>query len=54
MHDYLFKEIFMLGKRGVTKGVTQVMLPNMVFGLWIVLGLSKRVKDPFASLYEIH
>jgi len=23
------------------------MLPNVVFGLWIVLGLSKWAKDPF-------
>ena len=29
------------------RGVSQVMLPNMVFGLWIVLGLSKWANDPF-------
>jgi len=31
------------------KVVSQVMLPNMVFGLWIVLGLSKWAKDPFGQ-----
>jgi hypothetical protein len=29
------------------RGVSQVTLPNVVFGLWIVLGLSKWAKDPF-------
>jgi len=27
--------------------VLQVSLPNVVFELWIVLGLSKWAKDPF-------
>jgi len=31
------------------RGVSQVMLPNMVFELWIVLGLSKWDKGPFGQ-----
>jgi len=31
------------------RGVSQVMLSNVVFGLWIILGLSKWAKGPFAG-----
>jgi len=29
--------------------VSQVILPNVVFGLWIVIGLSKWAKAPFGQ-----
>jgi len=49
MHDYLFKEIFMLGKRGVTTPSCHRAWPLWLFArpVWIIVTLSESFEKLF-------